>query len=191
MSTLSLEQLAQNKKIKVHDPFAEFLLADAAMHSFEISLLDCYRLAGHACHAMTGAFLMSELAIEHLYENKICERGDMLVEFGSPLNERASGPKSQIISYITGAWGPTGFPGLGGERYRRRDLLSFGHEDLPPSAVRFSRISTGQSIVIEYAPQEFLSEMACDLPFPEKWRFEITEILKNVPDILAVTSEAV
>lgn len=53
MSNIALEQIAGLRKIKVHEPFAEFLNADPIMHSFEISFLDCYRMAGHACHSMT------------------------------------------------------------------------------------------------------------------------------------------
>jgi hypothetical protein len=55
----SLEQLARTVKIKVHEPFAEHLKAASDLTDFEISLLDCYRLAGHACHSITGAFLSS------------------------------------------------------------------------------------------------------------------------------------
>src|SRR5690606_29979984 len=113
--------------IQIHEPFAEFLKAQPSLHSFKISLLDCYRMAGHACHAITGAFLVCEAAIENLFsETKICERGDLVVEFGSNLHERATGPRSNVISFLTGAWGESGFPGLKGN-FKRKDLVSYGH----------------------------------------------------------------
>ena len=34
----TLEQIAELRKIRIHEPFAEFLHAEPSMHSFEISL---------------------------------------------------------------------------------------------------------------------------------------------------------
>lgn len=175
----TLEEMAALRKIGVHDPFAEFLQAQPKMHSFEISLLDCYRMSGHACHAVTGAFLVTEAAIGKLFpETKICERGDLVVEFGSNLDERATGPRSNVISFITGAWGPTGFPGLKGN-FKRKDLISYGHSELSQNSVRFRRISNGESLVVEYDPSELLKKLNIQLDFPEKWRAEICAILNS------------
>jgi hypothetical protein len=174
----SLEQLASLRKIHIHEPFAEFLLAQSSMHSFEISLLDCYRMSGHACHAITGAFLATEVAINCLFnESKVCERGDLRVEFGSNIDDRATGPRSNVISFITGAWGPTGFAGLKGN-FKRRDLVSYGHSELAQSAIRFRRISSGKSVIVEYDPSDFLKKLDVRLEFPEKWREEIYAILQ-------------
>lgn len=185
----SLEQIASKRKIKVHDPFAEFLLAEPSLHSFEISLLDCYRFAGHACHAITGAFLTTEAAVNYLFsKTSICERGDLLIEFGSQLHERATGPRSNVISYITGSWADSGFPGLN-DNFRRKDLLSYGHSLLGERAVRFKRISTGQAIIIEYDPTNFLSSFHTTQQFPEKWRTEIMAILEAQNHVLKVTND--
>jgi hypothetical protein len=186
----TLERTAELRKIRVHEPFAEFLHAQPAMHSFEISLLDCYRMAGHACHAITGAFLITEAAIRWLYpETKICERGDLKVEFGSALDERAAGPRSNVVSFITGAWAESGFPGLKGN-FKRKDLLSYGHSELGKSAVRFSRISNGRSVVVEYDTAEFLTKLGLNLDFPEKWRAEIAAILDAPEQVLKMTRSA-
>lgn len=183
-----LEQIAELRKIRIHEPFAEFLHAETSMHSFDISLLDCYRMSGHACHAITGAFLASEAAIGRLFsETKICERGDIVVEFGSNLDERATGPRSNVISFITGAWASSGFPGLKGN-FKQKDLLSYGHSELGPNAIQFRRISTGQSVVVEYDPSEFVKKLDLNLDFPEKWRAEICAIL-NSPLIVLKISE--
>lgn len=185
-----LEQIAELRKIRIHEPFAEFLQAEPSMHSFEISLLDCYRMSGHACHAITGAYLVSEAAIERLFnETKICERGDLAVEFGSNLDERATGPRSNVISFITGAWASSGFPGLKGN-FKRKDLLSYGHSEIGPTAVRFRRVSTGTSVLVEYDPSELLGKLDCKLAFPEKWRAEICAILDNPLSVLKVSEES-
>ena len=179
MKAKTLEQTASLRKIKVHEPFAEFLHSDPSMHSFEISLLDCYRMAGHACHAITGAFLITESAVENLFpETKVCERGDLIVELGSNLDERATGPRSNVISFITGAWASTGFPGLKGN-FKRKDLVSYDHTDLEKGAVRFRRISNGKSVVITYDPSSLLRNLDHQLNFPESWRAEICAILNN------------
>lgn len=183
----NLEGIASLRKIRVHEPFAEYLNSLPDMHSFDISLLDCYRMAGHACHAITGAFLITETAIERLFpETKVCKRGDIVVEFGSNLDERATGPRSNVISFITGAWAATGFPGLKGN-FKRKDLVSYGHSQLGKNSIRFCRISNGKNVVIEYDPSEFLNNLACNLDFPEKWQTEICAILKNHSKVLKVS----
>ncbi|MBX2996828.1 MAG: hypothetical protein KF681_18560 [Bdellovibrionaceae bacterium] len=184
-----LEQRAELRKIRIHEPFAEFLHSQPSMHSFDISLLDCYRMSGHACHAITGAYLVSEAAIRRLFsETKVCERGDLVVEFGSNLDERATGPRSNVISFITGAWASTGFPGLKGN-FKRKDLMSYGHSELGPSAVRFRRISTGKSVIVEYDPSDFVKKLDLKLEFPAKWRAEICAILDNPVEVLNISDE--
>ena len=186
---MKLEQIAELRNIRIHEPFAEFLHAEPSMHSFEISLLDCYRMSGHACHAITGAYLVTEAAIERLFsETKICERGDLAVDFGSSLDERATGPRSNVVSFITGAWASTGFPGLKGN-FKRKDLVSYGHSELGPTSVRFRRVSTGTSALIGYDPSDFLGKLNCKLPSPQKWRAEICAILDNPLSVLKVTDE--
>jgi hypothetical protein len=188
MNTPTLEQIAALRTLQIHEPFAEFLHADPLMHSFEISLLDCYRMAGHACHAITGSFLVAEAAIENLFpETKICERGDLIVEFGSALDERATGPRSNVISFITGAWGSSGFPGLKG-KFKRKDLISYGHNDLKKSEVRFRRLSNGKVVVIEYDSSRLISGLGLQLNFPDNWRVEIYAILNNSATTLNISN---
>ncbi len=188
MSHENLEKIAELRKIRIHEPFAEFLHAQPIMHSFEISLLDCYRMAGHACHAVTGSFLVAEAAIENLFpETKICERGDLTVEFGSTLDERATGPRSNVISFITGAWGSSGFSGLKG-KFKRKDLISYGHNDLKKSEIRFRRLSNGKTVVIEYDPSRLISGLGLQLNFPDNWRVEICAVLISSATTLNVSN---
>lgn len=184
---IDLEEIALKRSIRIHDPFAEFLLAKPTLHTFEISLLDCYRFAGHACRAITGAFLMTEAAVRELFpETNICERGDLLVEFGAKANEGATGPKSNVISFITGAWETSGFPGLGG-KFKRQDLLSYNHADLDKNAVRFHRKSTGKTITIVYNPNPVLEKLQHHLEFPKSWRAEIPAILNFSKEALQIS----
>lgn len=189
MDNKSLEELATNRKIKIHEPFAEFLKANHELHSFEISLLDCYRLAGHACHATTSTFLMLEAAIDQLYsETKTCERGDLQVEFGTALEEMATGPRSHIVSYITGAWDQSGFPGLKGKHFVRKNLLSFGVTGVPKSGIRLTRLSTGQSVTVTYHSDALLDRLQTDAQFPDVWREELVMILENSAETLSLSN---
>jgi hypothetical protein len=176
-NTTGLSQLMHQMKIKVHEPFAEFLGATPEEVDFEISLLECYRLSGHACHAITGIFLLTKEAVRLLYpETNTCMRGDLKVQFGAALGEMAAGPKSNVIGFVTGAWGDTGFPGLKG-RFARNHLVSFGPNDLAKNAVRFERISTGKSVTLVYDPSAVTSALSHGAEFPQSWRVEIQAIL--------------
>lgn len=186
MNPTILEEVATARKIKVHEPFAEFLNAQPSMHTFELSLLDCYRMAGHACHAITSAFLLTEKAVSELFpETKTCERGDILVEFGSKMDERATGPRSNTISYITGSWGESGFPGLQGN-FKRKNLISYGHSEIGERAVQFQRITTGRRVVLEYDAHLLLDSLHITSSFPNKWREELCAILSHSDQVIQV-----
>lgn len=176
--------IAKALTISVHEPFAEFLLCSSEEREFKISLLDCYHLAGHSCHAITGAYLVTAAAIKELFsETGVCVRGDVVVEFGASLSERATGPRSHIISYITGAWADSGFPGLRGH-FVRKNLMSFGNPQLPKEIIRFRRISTGIHVDLTYDPTRALRGLDHNLPFPQSWRAEISHVLQHRDDVI-------
>lgn len=181
-----MDVFLKSLSIKVHEPFAAFLKASAQETSFEITLLDCYRFAGHACHSITGAFLVTREAVNQLFpETHTCERGALEVSFGSELHEKATGPRSNVVSFITGAWGETGFPGLKGQ-FSRKNLVSYGNKDLALNEVLFLRASTGKSVVIKYDPSTVTSLLDHQLEFPDSWRFEINEILKKKDQVIQI-----
>lgn len=185
---IDLEDIALQRKIKVHEPFAEFLLAKPSLHSFEISLLDCYRFAGHACAAITGAFLVTETAVQKLFpETLTCVRGDLAVDFGSALTDHPNGPRSNVISYITGAWGESGFAGIRGN-FVRKNLLNYANPELGPRQIQFRRLSTNTSVILEYNPSVIRDELQDPHPFPENWRYEICAILENSARVIQITS---
>ena len=51
-SSNQLESIAADRKIQIHEPFAEFLKADRVMYRFEISLLPCHV----GCEQHLGAY---------------------------------------------------------------------------------------------------------------------------------------
>ncbi|MBV2168888.1 MAG: hypothetical protein KUL82_09285 [Bdellovibrio sp.] len=176
--------MAKALTVSVHEPFAEFLLCSSEEREFKISLLDCYHLAGHSCHAITGAYLLTAAAIEALFpETGVCVRGDVVVEFGANLTERATGPRSHIISYITGAWADSGFPGLRGH-FVRKNLMSFGNTHLPKEIIRFRRVSTGTQVDLTYDPIKVLQNLDQTLPFPQSWRVEISHVLQHRSEVV-------
>jgi hypothetical protein len=186
LNETKLDQLASELKIRIHEPFAEFLHASSGEIDFSVSLLDCYRLSGHACHAITGAFLSTQAAVEKLFpSDSVCVRGDLAVDFGGQGNERAAGPRANVISYITGAWGDSGFPGLKGQ-FVRKGLLNFGCAELSKSEIRFRRISNGQSVTIEYDSSPVVTRLNHGLEFPESWRAEISAVLKNPTSVMSI-----
>ncbi|WP_291515523.1 hypothetical protein [Bdellovibrio sp. ArHS] len=179
-----VRDLAKSLTISVHEPFAEFLLCSSDERNFSISLLDCYRLAGHSCHAITGAFLVTAAAVAELFPaDGVCVRGDVAVDFGAQLTERATGPRSHIISYITGAWEDSGFPGLRGQ-FVRKNLMSFGNENLRQDVIRFRRLSTGATVDLIYDPTPVLQKLDLTRPFPESWRFEVAQVLQQRSEVV-------
>lgn len=165
--------------IRVHEPFSEFLRGSQPEHSFEISLLDVVRFAGHACPSVVGAFLITKMAVEELFPGTgICERGDVAVELPFPPTAGATGPISNVFSFITGAWGETGFGGLQG-KFARRGLLKFAVHDVPEGSFRFTRLSTGKSVDVIYNPSQAAVALDPEDPFQIQWRKRIASILEN------------
>jgi hypothetical protein len=189
MNSLNKNELllaAKDLKIEVHEPFAEFLLGSPEETHFSLSLLDCYRAAGHACHSMTGAFLSTAEAVKCLYpESNRCIRGDLLVEFPTSVDERATGPRANLIGFVTGAYSETGFPGLQG-KFARKNLLRFKQAHVPQNAVRFTSAISGRSVDVVYDPSPVLRELNCQFTFPEKWRAEVAHVLKNRERVISV-----
>lgn len=182
----NLETIAENHKIRIHEPFAQFLKAQKKLTDFDISLNDCYRLAGHACYAITGAYLVTAAAVKELFpETNVCERGDITFSFGTKLTERATGPRSNVISYITGAWGESGFPGLG-NKFVRKDLVYYEDPSVSASTVLFTRLSNNKSVLVEYNPSRVVETLDPSIPFPDSWRVGLCAVLNNINQVIHV-----
>jgi hypothetical protein len=172
-------------KITIHEPFAEFLMADQDEHKFKISLLDVVRFAGHACPSMVGAFLISQRAIKELFsETNICIRGQVAIEISSSVTQGATGPMSNVFSMIFGAWERSGFGGLQGQ-FVRRGLLKYEVRGISPGTFRFHNLKTGNTVDISYDPSNAGVPIdAATLPFQKVWRHKIATILENPNDYI-------
>lgn len=172
--------------IQVIEPFSEFLWGTEAEKSFSLSFLDVVRFAGHACFAITGAFLTVRAAVEALYpETKTCVRGQLRVALPGLPNEGASGPIGNVFGFVTGAWAETGFGGLRGE-FSRRNLLSYGVRDVPAGAVRFTRTDTGRAVDVFYQPRQAKVELDPGWEFQLQWRHNVKAILDQSDQVIRV-----
>lgn len=180
-------QILERHSIRVYEPFSDFLTGGDEEKNFEITLLDVVRFAGHACPSMVGAFLIAKRAVSELFPEDVCVRGEISVDIPFPATAGATGPIANVFSFITGAWGETGFGGLRGE-FKRRDLLKFGSSSVPEGAFRFTRLSTGKSVDIFYKPGSVNVALDPSLPFQIQWRQRIFAILNDPAACISVVS---
>lgn len=141
--------------IKLYDPLAVALGAIDKGEPMVYTYGDAVRLAGHSCPAISGAYKMTQLALKRLYPDKTPVRGDIRVTFKGGVDDKVNGPISQVVSFITGAAPESGFSGLGGGRFNRKNLLTYDEKSEPGpecvcSAV-FERMDTGGKIEITYS----------------------------------------
>ena len=171
--------------IQIYEPFAEFLGASREEYFFDLSLLDAVRFAGHACPAMVGAFMVSRHAVSQLFpESKICTRGDVQIEMRNDVNEGATGPISNIFSFVFGAFEKSGFGGLRGKDFVRRDLLKYNGPQVPEGTCRFIRLSTQKTVDVFYRPDKAQVEIDLSMPFQKQWRVRIERIYKNPQEVI-------
>lgn len=167
-------------KISLHEPFSDFLMGSHDEKNFQVSLLDVVRFAGHACPSMTGAFLITKAAIEHLYpDTKVGIRGHIEIDIPDSPTNGAIGPMANVFSFITGAWGETGFGGFQGGTFTRRNLLRFHSRNAQMGSFRFTRTDTGNAVDITYQPSMVPADIDLSMPFQLQWRTKIKAILEN------------
>lgn len=174
---LSSESL-KREVIRIYEPFADFLGASTPESNFDISLLDVVHLSGHACPAITGAFVMVREAVKSLFPNNVCIRGDVRVDLPQAAQQGAAGPMANVFSYVTGAYGEAGFGGLQG-KFARRSLLHFNSSEAPVNGVRFTRISTGKWVDVFYEPSKIQVDVGSEDPFQAVWRKKIAELIAH------------
>jgi hypothetical protein len=169
-------------QIKIHEPFAKFLMSDSEEFDFTISLLDVVHFAGHACPAMVGAFFISQRAVQELFpETKTCIRGRVAIDIPSSVEQGATGPISNVFSMIFGSWEKSGFGGLKGN-FVRRGLLRYNADDVPQGVFRFRDLRTKAFVDISYDPsQAQIFADPAETPFQRIWRMKIKKIMSE-PD---------
>jgi len=148
-------------------------------------------------------------AVKRLYPDKTPVRGEIKVKFRGGVEDKVNGPISQVVSLITGAAPESGFGGLGGGRYNRKNLLTFDETAAPPAdcicSVVFERMDTGKKIEITYSNYMLggnpkMGELmpkavggkatnAEQKEFGELWHERIKTILFNPPEGMFVIKE--
>ncbi len=142
------------KSIRMHDALAVQLGAVAPEQALIYSYGDAVKTAGHSCLAISGAYRLSQIAMQKLYTDALPERGEIEVVFSGAVDHKVNGPISQIVTLITGAAADNGFHGFGDGRFKRQGLMRFDNENQPPAgaiaSLRFKRLDTGQSLTMTY-----------------------------------------
>lgn len=195
--------------IKLVDPLAVVLGAIDKGEPLVYTYGDAIKMAGHSCPAISGAYKLTQLALKELYKDKVPVRGDIRVTFKGGVDYKVNGPISQVVSLITGAAPESGFGGLGGGKFNRKNLLGFDEKDEPnPAAVCaviFERMDTGKKVEITYSnymlggdPKmgdlmpKAVKGVASDeelKEFGNLWHDRIKTILMNPPDGMFVLNE--
>ncbi len=139
--------------IKLIDPLSFALGATEKGEPFFYHFTDIVKYSGHSCPSVAGAYKMTQIALKELYGDETPIRGNISVAIKGSVEDKVNGPISQVISFITGAAGNTGFKGLNG-KFNRYNLLSFDSdnpstEDVSAEAI-FERVDNGKKVNIVY-----------------------------------------
>ncbi|OGQ59635.1 MAG: hypothetical protein A3J24_05795 [Deltaproteobacteria bacterium RIFCSPLOWO2_02_FULL_53_8] len=143
--------------IKLLDPLASILGAQKDGEPFVFHYTDAVKLAGHSCPAVSGAYKVTAKGLKALYGDDLPTRGGIRVLIKGGPTDLAYGPQAQVISFITGASGVTGFKGLGGN-YGRNNKLAFDTKDVQFNQFIFQREDTGKAVRVTYDPQALPSQ---------------------------------
>jgi len=142
--------------IQLEDPLSDFLGAFEAGR-LEITYLDCVKLAGHSCPTVAGAYLMAKVGFEALYGENLPQRGTIEVSMREGEAEGVTGVICNVISFIAGANGMSGFKGIGGH-FSRNNLV---HYDTPMEGeVTLTRKDTHTSVTLSYNPSVIAGDPA-------------------------------
>ena len=143
--------------IVVEDELAKFLGVNED-GVIEFSYADIVKTAGHSCGTVAGAYLIAQEGLKALYKDVLPKRGEIKVELKKAPRDDNAGVVAAVISTITGATEAYGFGGIPGGKFNRRDLLFF-EADID-TAVRLTRLDTGESVGINYMPKKVVDPMS-------------------------------
>ena len=132
--------------IKLQDPLSNFLGAFEE-GEMEISYLECVKLAGHSCPTVAGAYLMARAGLESLYGNELPQRGSVEVSMKESEIQGVTGVVCNVISFIAGANGASGFKGLNGN-FSRDNLVKYNVDMV--GEVTLTRLDTNESVTLSY-----------------------------------------
>ena len=132
--------------IRLRDPLAALLGAFEG-GVYEIGYREVVKLAGHSCPTVAGAYLMARTGLQALYGDELPVRGDVRVDLPASVDEGVTGVVANVLSFITGATGRSGFHGLAGQ-FDRRNLLHFSQP--VAHALALTRVDTGEKVSVRY-----------------------------------------
>jgi hypothetical protein len=142
--------------ILLEDPLSNFL-GVFEEGKLEITYLDCVKLAGHSCPTVAGAYLMAQKGLEALYPDVLPQRGSIHVSMRDGEAEGVTGVICNVISFIAGANGISGFKGINGH-FSRDNLVSY---NVPMDGeVKLTRLDTNSSVVLSYDPSSIPGDPA-------------------------------
>lgn len=160
--------------IRFREPLAETLgTFQSGGAVLEYTVTDVFKMAGHACPTISGAFLICSEAMKALYPGSCAVRGEIGVTVHGGPDEGVYGVMGQVMTYLTGAAPLTGFKGLG-HRFKRKDLLRYAPASPKPSglAFTFERFDTGAKVRVQFIPTL--------VPFPEEKSKQLGGLLEKV-----------
>ncbi|MEA1954311.1 MAG: hypothetical protein U9O24_07950 [Campylobacterota bacterium] len=134
--------------VQLQDPLSNFLGAFEE-GNMEISYLECVKLAGHSCPTVAGAYLMAMQGINALYTDGLPQRGTIEVSMRESETEGVTGVICNVISFIAGANGASGFKGLNGN-FSRDNLVKYNVA--MEGEVKLTRLDTNESVILSYDP---------------------------------------
>jgi hypothetical protein len=138
----------QVPSIPLQDPLSDFLGA-FKNGEMEISYLDCVKLAGHSCPTVAGAYLMALKGLQALYPDTLPQRGSIHVSMRDDEADGVTGVICNVIAFIAGANGKSGFKGIQGH-FSRNNLVSYNVA--MEGEVKLTRLDTDTSVVLSYDP---------------------------------------
>ena len=135
--------------ITMYDPLSEILGATTD-GILTYTYFDMVKLAGHSCPTVAGAWIMTALGLDRLYDSgETPVRGNIRVEMKGAADEGVEGVIANCIGLVTGAAGETGFKGLAGN-FARNNRLFFASDI--NGEVKLSRLDTDAGVTMRYDP---------------------------------------
>jgi len=184
--------------IKVQDPLSD-ILGSFQYGEYEFSYVDIVKASGHSCPTVAGAFIVTMVALNSLYNGERAVRGELAVEFKDALEDGVTGVISNVISQITGATQKSGFKGLN-KKFARHSLMKF--DAILEYSIKFTRLDTGKSVEIQYNPkpieqnilmpslmQKVMQNSATDEElelFGKLWQTRVAQIFENIDKVILI-----
>ena len=110
----------------------------------EITYIDCVKLAGHSCPTVAGSYILTKVALKHLFGSNTPVRSSFKISIKEPKSSGVNGVIGNVIGFICGCSDEGGFSGIGG-KFNKKNLLSYGNSS-QKGLVRFELLDGSKSI---------------------------------------------